>query len=62
LLQIFAEGIDKPAAVLFYLVRLADVLKVDLNEAVTQKLKNNALLYVINLINGGPTISINNRY
>jgi NTP pyrophosphatase (non-canonical NTP hydrolase) len=34
---------DEIADVLLYLVRLADVLKVDLNEAVTQKLKTNAL-------------------
>ena len=38
---------DEIADVLLYLVRLADVLKVDLNEAVTQKLKTNALKYPI---------------
>ena len=32
---------DEIADVLLYLVRLADVLKVDLNEAVTDKLKTN---------------------
>jgi NTP pyrophosphatase (non-canonical NTP hydrolase) len=36
---------DEIADVLLYLVRLADVLKVDLNESVTQKLKTNALKY-----------------
>jgi NTP pyrophosphatase (non-canonical NTP hydrolase) len=38
---------DEIADVLLYLVRLADVLKVDLNEAVTRKLKTNALKYPI---------------
>lgn len=38
---------DEIADVLLYLVRLADVLKVDLNEAVTDKLKTNELKYPI---------------
>lgn len=38
---------DEIADVLLYLVRLADVLKVDLNEAVTDKLKTNKLKYPI---------------
>lgn len=38
---------DEIADVLLYLVRLADVLNVDLNEAVTQKLKTNAIKYPI---------------
>ena len=36
---------DELADVLFYLVRLASVLKVDLNAASTEKLKSNALKY-----------------
>jgi len=38
---------DEIADVLLYLVRLADVLNVDLNEAVTDKLKTNELKYPI---------------
>lgn len=38
---------DEIADVLLYLVRLADVLKVDLNQAVTDKLKTNELKYPI---------------
>jgi NTP pyrophosphatase (non-canonical NTP hydrolase) len=38
---------DEIADVLLYLVRLADVLNVDLNEAVIQKLKTNALKYPV---------------
>jgi NTP pyrophosphatase (non-canonical NTP hydrolase) len=38
---------DEIADVLLYLVRLADVLNVDLNEAVTQKIKTNTLKYPI---------------
>ena len=38
---------DELADVLLYLVRLASVLGVDLNEAATQKLKKNALKYPV---------------
>jgi NTP pyrophosphatase (non-canonical NTP hydrolase) len=38
---------DEIADVLLYLVRLADVLNVDLNQAVIQKLKTNALKYPV---------------
>jgi NTP pyrophosphatase (non-canonical NTP hydrolase) len=38
---------DELADVLFYLVRLASVLKVDLNAAATEKLKSNSLKYPI---------------
>lgn len=38
---------DEIADVLLYIVRLADVLKVDLNEAVADKLKTNELKYPI---------------
>jgi NTP pyrophosphatase (non-canonical NTP hydrolase) len=38
---------DEIADVLLYLVRLADVLNVDLNEAVIQKLETNALKYPV---------------
>lgn len=38
---------DELADVLFYLVRLASVLKVDLNAAAVQKLRSNALKYPV---------------
>jgi NTP pyrophosphatase (non-canonical NTP hydrolase) len=38
---------DELADVLFYLVRLADILDLDLNEAAIQKLKSNSLKYPI---------------
>jgi len=38
---------DELADVLFYLVRLADILNLDLNEAAIQKLKSNSLKYPI---------------
>ena len=38
---------DELADVLFYLVRLASVLKVDLNAAAVQKLRSNAIKYPI---------------
>jgi dCTP diphosphatase len=36
---------DELADVLMYLVRLAAVLEVDLNEAVTHKMRSNAIKY-----------------
>lgn len=43
---------DELADVLFYLVRLASVLKVDLNAAAEQKLRNNALKYPVETSHG----------
>lgn len=46
---------DELADVLLYLVRLASVLNVDLNEAVTQKIKANELKYPIEISLGVST-------
>ena len=43
---------DELADVLFYLVRLASVLKVDLNAAAEQKLRSNALKYPVETSHG----------
>jgi len=43
---------DELADVLFYLVRLASVLKVDLNAAAVQKLRSNALKYPVETSHG----------
>lgn len=43
---------DELADVLMYLVRLASVLKVDLNQAVTDKLAKNAEKYPADLVRG----------
>lgn len=43
---------DELADVLFYLVRLASVLKVDLNAAALQKLRSNALKYPVETSHG----------
>jgi len=43
---------DELADVLFYLVRLASVLKVDLNAAAVQKLRSNAIKYPIETSHG----------
>lgn len=43
---------DELADVLFYLVRLASVLKVDLNAAAVQKLRSNAIKYSIETSHG----------
>jgi NTP pyrophosphatase (non-canonical NTP hydrolase) len=43
---------DELADVLFYLVRLASVLKVDLNAAALQKLRSNAIKYPIETSHG----------
>jgi len=43
---------DELADVLFYLVRLASVLKVDLNAAAVQKLRSNAIKYPIETSRG----------
>lgn len=43
---------DELADVLFYLVRLASVLKVDLNAAAVQKLRSNALKYPVEISHG----------
>jgi NTP pyrophosphatase (non-canonical NTP hydrolase) len=48
-----AEAVrDEMADVALYLVRLASVLGVDLNEAVTQKIKKNAEKYPVNKARG----------
>ena len=46
---------DELADVLFYLVRLASVLKVDLNAASTEKLRRNALKYPVETSHGNST-------
>lgn len=46
---------DELADVLFYLVRLASVLKVDLNAAATEKLRGNALKYPVETSHGNST-------
>ncbi|MCF8170967.1 MAG: nucleotide pyrophosphohydrolase [Candidatus Methylopumilus sp.] len=46
---------DELADVLFYLVRLASVLKVDLNAAAVQKLRSNAIKYPIETSLGNST-------
>ena len=46
---------DELADVLFYLVRLASVLKVDLNAAAVQKLRSNAIKYPIETSHGNST-------
>lgn len=43
---------DELADVLFYLVRLASVLKVDLNAAAVQKLRSNAIKYPVETSHG----------
>lgn len=43
---------DELADVLLYLVRLADVLGVDLNDAATQKLRQNAVKYPADKVRG----------
>jgi NTP pyrophosphatase (non-canonical NTP hydrolase) len=43
---------DELADVLFYLVRLASILKVDLNTASTEKLRSNALKYPVETSHG----------
>jgi NTP pyrophosphatase (non-canonical NTP hydrolase) len=51
--QSSAEAVrDEMADVALYLVRLASVLGVDLNEAVTQKIKKNAEKYPVNKARG----------
>lgn len=51
--QSSAEAVrDEIADVALYLVRLATVLGVDLNEAVTQKIKKNAEKYPVNKARG----------
>jgi NTP pyrophosphatase (non-canonical NTP hydrolase) len=51
--QSSAEAVrDEMADVALYLVRLASVLGVDLNEAVTQKIKKNAAKYPVNKARG----------
>ena len=44
---------DELADVLLYLVRLATILKVDLNEAVQDKLARNAIKYPISIVGSG---------
>jgi dCTP diphosphatase len=46
---------DELADVLFYLVRLASVLKVDLNAAAVQKLRSNAIKYPVETSHGVST-------